>query len=135
MKIKELRKGNIIQFIEDASLCIVKGIDADGLGLTVFSPSTTEETWIEFSQFEGLPITKDVLFFLGCYEDGHLICLPHFIKEKCTGDNGFKCSSFFFNTRDDINSWMDTQTRVCVKYAHDVQNLVYWLTREEIPVS
>jgi len=84
-------------------------------------------------QAEPIPITEEWLLKLGLWKDGDksgLFSIPKDIIKKCEGDNGFKRSSFFFNDR--LKRWMDCQTRVCVDYVHEVQNLVFALTGEEL---
>lgn len=65
MNIQDLRQGNFLQFSEDGSICYVKGIDADDLGITVYFPETKEETWIEFSQFEPIQLRPEIINKMG----------------------------------------------------------------------
>lgn len=53
--------GSIVKFDEDGTICEVKGIDADQLGITVLFHDTQEETWIELSEFSGIPLTPKIL--------------------------------------------------------------------------
>ncbi len=136
LNLNELRKGSLILFQEDDSICIVLGIDADDLGLTVFFTDSAEETWIEATQFAPIPITKEWLMKIGFVKkdnDELLVHLPPEIEEATKGDLGFKRSDFFFNSR--LNKWMDCQSRVCVDYIHQVQSLVYWHTRHELTLT
>jgi len=41
--------------------------------------------------------------------------------------------SMFFNNR--LNRWMDCQTRVCVDFVHQFQNLVFINTGEELEIK
>lgn len=86
----------------------------------------------DLADYSPIPITEDWLLKIGLVQDesGRLFQPSKEIHEKCEGDIGFKCPSFFFNSR--LNRWMDCQTRVCVDYIHQVQNLVYALTGEEL---
>lgn len=128
----ELRKGNLVLFSEDATLFEVMSVDELGLGVK----NQNEETWIEHSQFEGVKIDQSLLETLGLIPDDNrrLFQPNNEIKKKCEGDIGFKCPSFFYNNR--LERWMDCQTRVCVDFAHQLQNLVFVLTGEELkPIS
>lgn len=136
MNINELRKGSLLIFSEENSVCIVKGIDADSLGLTVYFPDNKEEIWLELSLLEPIPITKEWLLKIGCEKkenDELLVHLPSDVEEQTKGDKGLKRSDFFFNGR--LGRWMDCQSRVCVDYVHQVQSLVYWHTRHELTLT
>jgi hypothetical protein len=88
-----------------------------------------------FKLINPIPITEKWLLKLGLLQDqdGILFSLSDEIHEKCKGDIGLHCPSFFFNKR--LNRWMDCQTRVCVDYIHQVQNLIYCLTGEELNIE
>jgi hypothetical protein len=93
--------------------------------------------WVDLDEVEFIPITEERLLGLGLVKDdmGMLFELPKYIQDKCNPDNGFKKSAFFFNNREDLKMWMDCQTRVCIKYVHEVQNLIFALTNEELELK
>lgn len=141
MKAEELRLGNLISYnrsnvsVIDIMSPRVRNNPYNGkyiIGI-MFNNCSSIETTEE--NITGIPLTKEIFLKLGFTSDRDILFeLPSYIQEKCKGDNGFKKSAFFFNNRVGINSWMDCQTRVCVKYVHQVQNLVYALTMEELKV-
>jgi len=113
----ELRIGNLL---EDHGEYLPVGFD-------------TFKDWTKFNFGEFLkpiPITEDRLLKLGLVQNEMLFKPNEDIENKCKGDLGFKCPSFFFNKR--LGKWMCCQTRVCVEYIHQVQNLVFALTGVEL---
>lgn len=55
MKSTELRIGNIVRFAEDGTLFMIDEITQ--FGLTVTQLGGGETTWIEYDQFESIPLT------------------------------------------------------------------------------
>lgn len=140
MKPQELRIGNLVTINQTAL-----HFDGSGESESIFEIGEIRTDLVYFKGFHAgeycssihpIPLTKEWFLKLGFANDrGVLFELPGYIQEKCKGDKGFKKSAFFFNNREDVNMWMDCQTRVCVKYVHEVQNLVYALTGEELEVQ
>lgn len=140
MKPQDLRIGNLVTINQTAL-----HFDGSGESDPIFEIGEIRTDLVYFKGFhtgeycsslQPIPLTEEWLLKLGFIPDrGMLFELPIHIQKKCKEDNGFKKSAFFFNKREDLNSWMDCQTRVCVKYVHQVQNLVYALTGEELEVQ
>lgn len=143
MKAQDLRIGNLVTDNWGSSIYEVDSINSKGISLFVEDDGNWSELakkWVgaeyEFEDIKGIELTEEWLIKLGLIPDRSVLFeLPISIQEKCKGDMGFKKSAFFFNNREDVNMWMDCQTRVCVKYVHEVQNLVYALTGEELDVK
>lgn len=140
MKASELRIGNLVtdEWYPDFNKTItVESICDTGINMTIEDDGNWSELAqhylvpeYKFEKLRGIPLTEEKLLSLGLIKDATLFRPVESIHEKCQGDIGFKCPSFFFNSR--LNRWMDCQTRVCVDYVHQVQNLVYQLTGEEL---
>lgn len=130
LKTSELRLGNYIQV--EGKICKIDGIQPHWVWFDNISSSNMDN-------IEPIPLDSDWLLKLGLISSGNerqlLFELPKFIQEKCQADSGYKKSAFFFNNRHDINSYMDCQTRRAVKYVHEIQNLVFALTGEELTIS
>lgn len=131
MKPQELRIGNLV-------ILSISNVSHYGKihSLTPSHLLIGDSIKCDYCDLQPILLTKEWFLKLGFTDDrGVLFELPIHIQEKCKGDKGFKKSAFFFNNREDVNMWMDCQTRVCVKYVHEVQNLVYALTGEELEVK
>jgi len=87
----------------------------------------------DLSHISGIPITEEWLLRFGFKFDGHIYEASKEIREKSNKDIGVKYQAYFFNKR--LNRWMDCQTRVCVDYIHQLQNLYFALTGEELTLN
>jgi hypothetical protein len=118
IKTSELRQGNLIQFSENGSTCIVKGIDADNKGLTVYSPSTGEEIWIEVDQFE--PITLSGKWF-------EILGFERFNRGKWKLKDGFH-----WIEADNYSVHMFQQQIALIECVHHLQNFYFPITHQEL---
>lgn len=58
---EELRVGNAIQYDGDGTNAVVKSIEEYGIGVEF----KEEETWIEYDQFSGIPLTEEIIIKVG----------------------------------------------------------------------
>lgn len=126
---QEVRIGNLLRFKDQ-----ILPVSTTTIERLVFPGMPKHHGFAE--KYEPIPLTEEWLVKLGLVPDEHnrLFSLPQHIRDKCKPDMGHKASSFFFNDREDLKRWMDCQTRVCVDYVHQVQNLVFALTGQELEV-
>lgn len=126
MNVKELRIGNYVHNNVESFALQAKDL--------IFLMAFDNEHYAN-----PIPLNDEWLTKLGLINDGNerqfLWQLPEHIQEKCKSDNGFKKSAFFYNNREDIKSYMDCQTRRTVQYVHQLQNLVFALTGEELTIQ
>lgn len=128
VKVEELRIGNLVAY--HGETVEVKGLPE--LGLVYFDSSllpcphlTTGE------EVSPIPISEEWLLKFGLEKEGNnLFTSNKQVKEISNKDIGVTAPSFFFNSR--LNRWMDSQTRVCIDYVHQLQNLTYALTGQEL---
>lgn len=120
MKVKELRVGNYVHNNVESFALEAKDL--------IFLLAFDNEHYAQ-----PIPLTEEWFDKLGFIKHEKTLWeLPEFIREKCKPDNGLKASAFFYNNREDIKSYMDCQTRRTVQYVHQLQNLVFALTDEEL---
>lgn len=123
MKLKEneLKIGNFVKGIGHNIIWKVEGIDKD----FIFS----SQNWRLISSFEGIEITEKLLFKCG-FNIGHTSSV---VKSYWIGENPITCD---WNI---ILKWIDGDS--CpfylngfhkIKYLHELQNLYFLLTREEL---
>jgi hypothetical protein len=111
----ELRIGNLIKFSEDGTIFTVGSIEERG-----FTVQNDEETtWIEAEEFEPIPLTEEWLlkfwFISNPYEDRY---------EK--GSIHIEC----IKTKGETYLWIENMPHI--KYVHQLQNLYFALTGEEL---
>jgi len=133
MQANELRNGNKI--LRDGKIFTVSGILSHGIGnlesATIWCVGVEKGASIE--KFGPIQITNEILKKSNLLEEPPLFTAPTHIKEESNKDIGIKYCSFFFNNR--LNRWMEVQTRVCVDFVHEVQNLYFAYTKEEIEIG
>jgi len=139
-----LRIGNLIQFAEDGTEFTVIGIDNNGLSVN----NSKESTWIESDEFEGIPLTSELLVRLGFETLPHANLLNSHIKRIgrnriiSIGNVGTPNEMIWLcevNATDDkvINDL------VCVKnydydgytHVHTLQNIHHSLTGQELTIK
>jgi hypothetical protein len=127
IKANELRIGNIVNISPKDSpdwlieSCVrTESLIAFLKGYTVITPIQITEDWL--LKFGLIPDERSGLF-----------SASERIRELSSKDIGIKYCSFFFNSR--LGRWMDCQTRVCVDSVHQLQNLYFALTGEELTVK
>jgi hypothetical protein len=109
----ELRIGDIILYDEDNLYCKVLTIDT--LGMTVDFMKNGEIEWLEYENFSPIPLAPEIL-------------------EKCDW-NGYK--EFYINSDFKIEGnggiwYCGDFTGIVVKYLHQLQNLYFALTGQEL---
>jgi hypothetical protein len=126
---KDLRIGNYVKAPNGKEIEIVTVI---------------EQLWVccEYCEghaelFEPITLTEEWLLRLGFTNDNqnkslyvHPLPINPELQHK---DLGFSYPSFFFNNR--LCRWMDAHTRVCVDNVHQLQNLYYAITGEELKLK
>lgn len=122
MEANELRIGNKVKFSEDGTYFTVVDITKGGLGVE----NEIELTWIEIDQFECIPLTEDILVKAG-FEfkpTGQEVYEQTWINgngfEIWQHDKGF-CHDYFCGGN--------------VNYLHQLQNLYYTLTGQELTIE
>ncbi len=113
MRANELRIGNIIRFSEDGTIFTVDSIEQQGLSVQ----NEKEIAWINLDEFEPIPITADWLFRFRFVYYPHL---SEFHGKNMIFHNWIKDRGYI--------SWGSTQ----IKYVHQLQNLYFALTGEEL---
>lgn len=120
---EELRVGNAIQYDGDGTNAIVKSIEEHGIGIEF----KEEETWIEYDQFSGIPITDKLLEKLGfkeqCYvnEDQDEIDYWYYEGIDWILDQGYQPIDAGF-----------PMIKYELMYIHQLQNLYFSLTGKEL---
>lgn len=85
-----------------------------------------------------IPLTPEWLERLGfnVSDNGRVYDHPApAVPEDEHKDLGKRYPSFFFNNRPEVAKWMDCHTRVTVEYVHQLQNLYFALTGEELTLK
>lgn len=83
-----------------------------------------------------IPLTDEWLLKFGFTPDERKIVYDHPLPKEPENEHkdlGTKYPAFFMNNR--LNRWMDCHTRVCIDYVHQLQNLYFTLTGEELEVK
>ena len=126
MKATELRIGNWVNYHDDDLLFEVTRIDDLGIGVKNIDPETAQETWIEYECFSPIPLTEEWLLKFG-FERTDLI------------DNSNDDWTWLFYQKDSIyidgsDLTIETATGIVIKveYVHQLQNLYFALTGEEL---
>lgn len=123
MKATELRIGNIVRCNDDGTIFKIDEITAMGLTVTVLGGGET--TWIEFDQFE--PITLTVKWLT---DFGFMKVDDHFENEDCWIYILPDCFELEFITKAGrFNLFKPYQ------YVHQLQNLYFALTGEELTLT
>jgi hypothetical protein len=114
----QLRIGNLIKFSEDGTIFTVGSIEEKG-----FTVQNDEETtWIEAEEFEPIPLTEEWLlkfrFASNPYQDRYEKGVLHI---ECDKTKGY------------LQLWCEQLPQaIFIKYVHQLQNLYFALTGEEL---
>ena len=132
MKANELRIGNRVLFAEEGIEFTIRAIDKSGLAVY----NETEDVWIELSAFEGIPLTAEWLLKFGFLIDMDAYCSVDTWKRFCYSKQiTISCTPektdfrLFVNIPDD--EWYSFDW-VHIQYVHQLQNLYFALTGEEL---
>jgi hypothetical protein len=123
MKANELRIGNIVEYNEDGVIFTVTETSLNGIRVT----NDEETTWIEIDQFSGIKLTEDWLLRAGFV-----------VEHKGNELNGFysvyTLNSITYNTIHGwwINGKQHLEYPVPLNYVHQLQNLYFALTGQEL---
>lgn len=119
----ELRLGNLLDF--EGEVCIVREIDSSG-AVVLFN--NNEEDWIDLFQFSGIPLTEEWLLKFGFEEAKNIIPIYNLglISIYLESDSYPEGMVYF-------NSWCIIKKKP--KYVHQLQNLYFALTGEELVLS
>ena len=120
MKASELRIGNIIQYSEDSVIFKVIGVHEYGLDVE----NDIETTYIELDQFEPIPLTEEWLFKFGFKKDGKYNSSDRWMgifNQPLIMGNGYLT----------IPNYPLTE----IKYVHQLQNLYFALTGQELEIK
>ena len=122
MEAKDFRRGNKVRFAAEGIDFTVLEISRNGLTVE----NKTETTWIDIDQFEGIPLTEDILVKAG-FEfkpTGKEVYEQTWINsngfEIWQHDKGF-CHDYFCGGN--------------VNYLHQLQNLYFALTGQELTIE
>lgn len=130
MEANELRIGNKVKFSEDGSYFTVVDITKGGLGVE----NDAELTWIEIDQFEGIPLTEEILVKAGFERLNNGLSKPipngKFHREIPIDD--FCIWNPIGTKQFSLNGELFTPK---IKYVHQLQNLYYSLTGEELKID
>lgn len=137
MKAGELRIGNYILYGETHTVFQVLTINEDGY--TVKNDS--EETWIEQWAFYSIPITKEWLVKFGFtkthgrdeFKKGWfriVRTISHYTRNPLSGQLDEHLSFVDLDVFHDVEP-----VRIHIKYVHQLQNLYFALTGEELTIK
>jgi hypothetical protein len=115
MKANELRIGNIIKLSESNEIFMAYEICSSGFRVR----NKNEDTWIEEWQFEGIELTEELFLKFGFFKKARLYFLYKDLKITVS-DGKF----YFFTFHFDVE----------LKYVHQLQNLYFALTGEELTI-
>ncbi len=133
INVKELRIGNWVNF-DSVGNDVVETIDfndedpdkTDTYFTHVIDGSKPNET-------HPIQLTPEILEKCGFKPDSTMLSFQHPDPKNPQDEHkdlGTCYPTFFYNKR--LGRWMDCHTRVCVDYLHQLQNLYYALTGEEL---
>ncbi len=120
MNIRDLRVGNLILFAEDSTIFEVTEISEYGVNVK----NEEEETYIEIDSFEGIGITEDWLIKFGFKS----------VAGNYEFNNGTTNIVFYKN---EIYESIEGQWKWYphIRHIHQLQNLYFALTGEELELS
>jgi hypothetical protein len=119
MNTKELRIGNLVNYAEEGTIFTVMLIDHNGIGVQ----NQNESTWIEIDQFEGIPLTEEWLLKFGFEKQG-----MSYVKEV-------KNQTFEISKWSDGRFFYGCYLNLRNRYIHQLQNLYFALTSEELIIK
>lgn len=153
MKANELRIGNFVTIDNKNGWPQMKGVPVIVTGVRQFIdedfPKSTGDVHLEgegindyFSQFDEfiqpIPLTEEYLLKFGFTKSDNGLVFDHpapAVPENEYKDLGTLYPAFFFNNRPEVAKWMDCHTRVAIEYVHQLQNLYFALTGEELTIK
>lgn len=136
---QELRKNNLINFHNEDLLAVVKGIDADDLGLTVYFPYNEGEEWVECDQFSPIPLTEYWLLRMG-FSIGYGV-FKNGLYRDTFGDKVLLIEKPILYSNHAVLVKIDGGKKlvltVCetLGYVHQLQNLFFALTGQELEIK
>jgi hypothetical protein len=113
MEAKELRIGNLFRFISTNSIEYVSDIKTNGLKTPVINNVSIKDT-------EPIPLTEEWLVKFGFVKDKLEVGLYHFNDLEIFLPNYFTWKTQFINN---------------IKHVHQLQNLYFALTNEELTIK
>lgn len=123
IKVRDLRVGNKVMYDETSTLFDVTEISATGIGVK----NEEEETWIELDQFSPIKLTPFILEKAGFQkEDMEDLGTRIYIPISSQSD---MCLSWSKG-----NIWLE-EINTNIKYIHELQNLYFALTGEELQIE
>lgn len=119
IKCTDLRIGNLVKYYDDETIFEVMEIDQNGINVK----NSEQKTWIEYDCFEPIPLNEEWLLKFEFDKEGDKL-LKKYIKDICIyqGMSGFNYNASFYE--------YDNLTEI--KYVHQLQNLFFALTGEEL---
>ena len=120
IKANELMVGNLIYF--EGETCKVLSID--GHGVDVLFLGSGEEVWIDLFQFTPIPLTEEWLLKLGFSDSFTEFKINNFVIAK---DNDL----FYYQ----FENYQVEIPDVKLQYVHQLQNLYFALTGEELELK
>ncbi len=122
MKANELRIGNLVCYSEDNTIFKIYAIERDGFSVE----NQIEATWIECGEFKPIQLTEEWLLKFGFVKSK---VSSQFDKEKLTIQIANELE-YHKKGRVYFNSWAILEESI--KYVHQLQNLYFALTGEEL---
>lgn len=139
MKANELRIGNLIRFSEDGTIFTIDSIEEQGLSVQ----NEKEIAWIDLEEFEPIPLTEEWLLEVGFQIKDQLSV--HKTKIYYISGIDVDYCLYFADFRQDFGFYIeytdspfDKDLGVLypitfgIKYVHQLQNLYFALTGEEL---
>jgi hypothetical protein len=120
MKANELRIGNLVYHNH-------------GLGIELPAEITDGKDINMFHQFEPIPLTKEWLFKFGFYIDGVWVDMIKRIDHNKSIGIDIKTKHVFISYIDSNSGFRDVNIIKC-EYVHQLQNLYFALTNEELKI-
>jgi len=139
MKSTYLRIGNYVKGIGHNIVWTIEGIENDFI--------FTNHNWRILTSFEAIPLTEEWLVKFGFNSDGdggeaHINCLSDFIDSKftigtfvCFEDLDKNPLTFFISENYGTDDYNCSYVPKSVKYVHQLQNLYFALTGEELTLK
>lgn len=132
MKANELRIGNCILFESEGTNFIVKAIDNKGFEVY----NQLESTWIEHDQFGGIPLTEEWLIKFA-------IKIDHDISDVfCIEiNNSLRTTVYILKVKNGWSIEIGSRSngmvsfRSEIQYVHQLQNLYFALTGNELTIN
>ena len=110
MKIEEFRVGNLVEYSRNEKIVKIKGFSYGGLHVT----SEDEMIWKEIESFNSIPLTRNWLISAG------------FVRQ---GETMYNKKDLFIIY---VPEMIHYKTETKIKYVHQLQNLYFAITGEEL---